>query len=265
MAEASKDTAWLSRFNRDPYSQWKVEIEARLMIESLWGIASGAETLPEDADDATKEEFRRRQRAACAFIWLHRYKKDCYYLPDYETTTPAQVFAKFDSIYGQTRFSLCQRLAQCKMEEGADLMEFTYDLLDILSGLSDAGWTWPEDHVVDYLLGSLPASYSVLRITILCGCDKPLSLDSVVDSFQRYEKARKEKEELERRNRAQGRRRRRNNNNNKSRQEVDSSSCCCSYCGKVGHWANVCRKRLADERRRGQANSRPQGTPIYFL
>ncbi len=239
------------------------------MAEGLWGIASGAETLPEDADDATKEEFLGRQEAACGFIYLHRYKD---YLLEYKATTPAQIFAKFDSMYGPNRLILYQRLAQCKMEEGADLMDFTYDLLDILSQLSDAGWTWPEDHVVDYLLGSLPASYSVLRITILCGGDKPLSLDKVVESFQHYEMARKEKEELERRNRARDRRRRRRRNNNEnnsksSRQEVDSSSscCCCDYCGKMGHGANVCRKRLADERRRGQANLRPQATPVYYL
>ncbi len=272
MEKASK-APWLDRFNRDPYQDWKVEIKCLLMIEGLWEFVSG-ENLPEDADDATKEEFRRKQQAACGFIWLHRYKKNIN-LPEHLNTTPAQMFAKFDSMYGPNQFALCRRLAQCKMEEGVDLMDFTYDLLDILSQLSDAGWTWPEDHVVDYLLGSLPASYERLHNIIVWVCDRPLSLDKVVESFQRYEMARKEKEELERRNRAQGRRRRRNNNNNNnennnnksSRQGVDSSSscCCCGYCGKMGHGANVCRKRLADERRRGQANLRPQATPVYYL
>ena len=58
------------KLNDSNYSIWKHNMQAHLLVKSLWGITSGDETQPSDADSSAAITWREKSGQAAGSIYL---------------------------------------------------------------------------------------------------------------------------------------------------------------------------------------------------
>ena len=130
-----------------------------LMKESLWGIAKGTETAPEEGNICAK--FLSRQDHALAIIVLSVEPSLLYLIGDPED--PVAVWKKSKDQLQKKSWANklgLRRLYSLRLKEGVPVKEHIKQMTEIFELLSVIGYPIDEDQMV-HLLASLLNSYNM--------------------------------------------------------------------------------------------------------
>ena len=163
------------------YDSWSFRMMMLLVDRDLWEIVSGEETLPGNATEEKKRQFKRRSQKAMALIGLHVGDEFLPHIVD--AKEPKLLWKKLEKFYSEQsqaqRIQLRRQLQQICMRSEETTSEYVKRLRSIAHRLSAAGYVPGEDKQVCALLNRLPEAYATL-VTVLESQTKELQTSSVI-------------------------------------------------------------------------------------
>ena len=177
------------------YGTWKVQCRMALMKDSLWGIVSGSETAPSQADVDKYAKFVNRRNRALAIIVLAVDTSLLYLLGDPED--PEAVWKKLmDQFQKKTwanKLALRRRLNNLRLREGGSVKEHVKAMTEIFNELAVIGAPMEDEDKVVTLLASLPESFDMLVTALEANTDVP-EMEVVTERLFHYERKLNEQE-----------------------------------------------------------------------
>lgn len=166
-------TVRIEPLNKENYDTWRIQMEALLVKNDLWGYANGTKVKPEiiPADPisrTTAEKWENEDRKARADVILCIKPSELKQIKGCETAR--QVWLKLQEIYqskGPARkATLLKRLTLHKMVENEDIHEHLSRFFDTVDKLGEMEIQINPDLLTIMLLYSLPPSYENFRCAI---------------------------------------------------------------------------------------------------
>src|SRR5205814_1937803 len=286
------------KLNDGNYATWAFDVKYQFLKEKLWGLVSGTESPPvrrvpvstavstaDPAADAaavlqTDEEHRTalsawEDKVNAAYLIFVTTIVGRLQAPVRQATNPADAWNRLRDLYAPTglqrRFALSRQLYSLHKEPTVSMQqhEITYDV--IIEDLARAGKILdPEDLAITYL-NTLPDTYSSLI----------QSMEPVLSTLTSQSiKAKVREEEQRLKNVANGnggqtpnpihaaantaksqkRKKAKTEQTSDSASRVNKKKDKCFHCGKLGHWENECRKRIAEEKAKNENASTRDGS-----
>ena len=150
--------------NGKNYPTWKVQCKMALMKDSLWGIVSGTETLPDEANAETRKKFDARKDRALAIVVLSVDPSLLYLLGNPED--PAEVWRRLEEQFQRKTWSnklqLRRKLFSLKLKDGEAVHQHIKTMTEVFEALAVIGDPVTEEDQVVHLLASLPEAYDML-------------------------------------------------------------------------------------------------------
>src|SRR5947199_8061364 len=269
------------KLNDGNYATWAFDVKYQFLKEKLWGLVSGTESPPvrrvpvstaDPVADAADALLADEEHRAALSAWED--KVNAAYLifvttivgrlqaPVRQATSPADAWNRLRDLHAPTglqrRFVLSRQLYSLRKEPTVSMQqhEITYDA--IIEDLARAGKILdPEDLAITYL-NTLPDTYSSLI----------QSMEPVLSTLTSQSiKAKVREEEQRLKNVANGnggqtpnpihaaantaksqKKKAKTEQTSESASRVNKKKDKCFHCGKLGHWENECRKRIAEDK-----------------
>ena len=217
----------------------------------LWDIVDGSEQRPEvtGSEDNAKavKAYDRRAKKALASICLNL--TDSQLLHVRSSTTAKEAWNKLTELYEAkglaNRLFLRRKFFTIQMADGENMVGHINKVKTMAEQLEAIGAPVKEDDIVMTLLSSLPQSYSNLIIALETRSDN-LTLEFVTARLLHEESRRKETSSQKEEAAFYSQPTPKHALINKKRTDT------CNYCKKPGHWFRNCRKRAADEKKKGE-------------
>jgi gag-polypeptide of LTR copia-type len=244
------------------YQSWSGHMKSALQSKYLWLIVTGDEDCPPDASttatDAEKRVIRKEKlewklrdqaamgnmKGACENSQLPFIEKDT-------VTSAKEMWEELKKVH-QTSLSkinvhyLFEELYTKKYTDDASMDEHIASLLDLGHRITNAGEKLDDLHLARAMVLSLPktSSWELIKIPLF----ELATLTSDLVSTRLLQEANRRQREKAGTETALFVKRNFNRSKGKGKAQPTDE---CHYCHKKGHWANVCRKREADEKRDG--------------
>lgn len=148
-----------------------------LTKDGLWGIVSGTEAAPAEADADKYRKFVGRQDRALAIIVLSVDPSLLYLLGEPED--PGTVWKKLaDQFQKKTwssnyKLALKRRLNNLRLKEGESVQKHVKAMTELFKELSVSGAPMEEEDKVVTLLASLPDSFNMLVTALEANAEVP--------------------------------------------------------------------------------------------
>ena len=215
----------LAKLNGINYGAWKFKMKLLLIQKGYWKAVT----------ESDKEEIDQK---ALAVIGLAVNDEQIVHIQDAKTSKEA--WSKLAAVYENSgtanKMHLQEELMTSKMEEGGSAARHIEHLRRIVGQLATLGVAVSEEQYKLTLLRSLPQSFDSLVVTLENMADD-LKIEDIHARILREESR---QESLGKRMKSEGDLLQAQN---RSRRGIS-----CFYCGKRGHIARKCRKRLARQR-----------------
>lgn len=148
-------------FDGQDYALWK----KRILLFLEWKKCKEQATREYDASkDAKKDEFFEANIKAMNYIYSSISNKQLEFVS--EEKSACKIMTKFDKIYlkASTSLQICvrNRLDRLRLKNFEDSSTFFFEFEKLINELKNAGATISETEKLDYLLKTLPDSYSYL-------------------------------------------------------------------------------------------------------
>ena len=229
------------------YGTWKVQCRMALMKDSLWGIVSGSETAPSQADVDKYAKFVNRRNRALAIIVLAVDTSLLYLLGDPED--PEAVWKKLmDQFQKKTwanKLALRRRLNNLRLREGGSVKEHVKAMTEIFNELAVIGAPMEDEDKVVTLLASLPESFDMLVTALEANTDVP-EMEVVTERLFHYERKLNEQEIVSPKPESE-----------KVMLGKNSKGPKCYQCGNFGHIKRFCTD-LDKSKRQENKQSKPR-------
>ena len=278
----SDDKQVVERLDVDNYATWSIRMQAYLMVKGLW------DAVTTDTPDPTTD------KKALAQIVLHVKDHHLTALAACATAKIAWTTLKttYEAQTNARKLQLRRELTQLRMGAAEPLTVYAARAKTIQTQLTTAGYSTSDQDVALQFLAGLPPAYGMIS-TVLTAGDQPLKIDTMLPKLlpveQQMQPSARTQEAalLAKPNRGFGRgrsfdsRNRGGSGHNNGRGSGSHSSSGhnsgraysrfsrntaqngktgrkCFYCGKLGHWADECRKKQWDMKQQGSS-----GQPLH--
>jgi len=154
--------------NKDNFDTWRIQMQALLTRNELWGYVSGSVPKPEAGEPEVLRKWEADDNKAKADIVLSikpselKQTKDC--------KTSRELWLKLERIYQSTgparKATLIKQLTLHRMGEGEDIGDHLSKFFDTADKLGEMGVEINPDLLCVMLLYSLPKSYTNFRCAI---------------------------------------------------------------------------------------------------
>jgi hypothetical protein len=236
----------IEKLDGSNFHAWKFKMRMVLEDKDLWDIVDGSEERP--AGDAGKL-WDKRARKALATIALSL--KDSELVHVRQCKDPKEAWMKLSEVYETkglaNRLFLRRKFFTAQFLDGDSMQSHINKVNTMAEQLEAIGAPVSSDDIAMTLLCSLPESYDNLIVALESRADD-LTVEFVTARLLQEEARRKESGSQKADAAFFSKTARNKNYRAKSiRPKRDKSKDKCNYCGKVGHWAEDCYKRLAKE------------------
>lgn len=245
------------------YSNWTLPMRQYFKSKGLWDIVRGdderpsvlaAGTTPETiaAAAARREEMRewdKNDAAAFLAITSAVTATQMIHIKSKETAHEAwEALKKVHQKNGQAAlYTLLERLVNTRYKDGDDLEEHIAYMVNTATDLAQIDEPVKDDHLVVYLLMSLPSSWQNVRIMIDAATmnseSKPTSEEEIAKVLAEYERRK-----LDNPSSSSSTKR---SNLGALQAKTDVSQVVCHNCGKKGHYKNKCRAPKKEDAKKG--------------
>lgn len=267
----SEDKYAVERLDVDNYATWSVRMQAYLMVKGLWDPIISA--TPDAAAD----------KKALAHIILHVKDHHLPTLTKCPTSKNAWETLKktYEAKTNARKLLLRRALSQLKMGATEPLTVYAARAKEIQTQLTSAGDVATDQDIALQFLAGLPPAYNVIS-TVLTAGDQELKIDTMLPKLLQVEQQIQPSERpsdtalLAKPNKGYGRGRgnggrgkgsgnhsshnggRGYNRYNRNPAQSSKANRKCFYCGKLGHWADECRKKQWDVKQQDSS-----GQPLH--
>ncbi len=225
------------------YATWKIQCRMALIREGLWGIVTGTETAPEEAEADRRSKFLARRDRALATIVLAVDPSLLYLIGDPED--PVVVWTKLQNQFQKktwaNKLALRRRLHSMQLKDGTPVQDHIKSMTELFNELAIVGDAIDEEDRVVYLLASLPDSFNTLVTALEANEDVP-KMEIVTERLLHSERKQKDKNSVDFSEKAIA-------------AKFKGRSLRCHYCKRVGHIQRNCLERAKDERKTEQDGS----------
>ena len=236
----------VEKLTADNYYTWKFNMKMLLMGRDLWEIVEGTEILPQEAGQATRQKFRKRENQALSMICL-------------AVSTPLQIYVRpakspreawkslsdhFEEKTLSKKISFRRKLYSVRMDSSTNMVDHVNFVRTIAEHLECLDDPVVEKDLVMILLSSLPEDYNNLLTTLETLEEQKLTWeyvrDRLISEFERRKVNTIEKKKgIEDALFVGG-------NSNTQRQSYKCKAK-CHYCHEVGHIQRDCEKKKREK------------------
>ena len=172
----------VQKLNSDNYHDWKFDMQMLLMAKDVWEIVSGEETLPDEATNAIRLKFKKRENLARSMICLSVSNSLKIYVRSAQTSKDAwdALSNHFEEKTLSRKIMLRKKLYSLKMggKSAAEHINALRTINDHLQALDDGAL---EKDLVMILISSLPEEYNGLITTLETLKEEQLTWEYVRD------------------------------------------------------------------------------------
>ena len=156
------------KLNVDNYHAWEFSMRMFLIGKNLWEIVQGTETLPNDANDDTKEKFQKRSNVALATVCLGVSKDLQIIVRPSKTAKEAwdSLATRFVEKTLSKKIFYRRKLYNAHMAPKADMTAHIDHIKMISEHLEACGNPISEEDLVMVLISSWPPEYNNLVTTL---------------------------------------------------------------------------------------------------
>lgn len=169
------------------YPTWSIQCRMVLIRDGVWGIVSGTETAPTEADKLLK--FQTRSDKALATIVLAIDPALLYLLGD--PVDPVAVWKTLQNQFQKktwaNKLALRRRLNSLTLQDGSSVTDHIKSMIEVFSELAVIGAPMEDEDKVVTLLASLPESYNVLVTALEASAEVP-KMDVVTERLLHEER-----------------------------------------------------------------------------
>ena len=164
MAECMDEKWSIDKLDGSNWMTWKFQMRHLLLAKGLWGHVDGSETLAEDANAATRAEFRKKSQKAFSTIVMAICTPQLYLVMSCDDPKDAwdKLRGHFECKTLANKLFLKKQYFRTEMKEGMSMEAHLKHMKEITDRLAAIGAPISEEDQVVTLLGSLPQSYSTL-------------------------------------------------------------------------------------------------------
>ncbi|CAA7059133.1 unnamed protein product [Microthlaspi erraticum] len=253
------------------YHLWKGKMEDLLFVKEFH-IPVFQEKKPEKKTD---EEWILMHRQVCGLI---RQWVDDNVLHHIENEVNARsLWLKLEQLYarktGNNKMYMIKKLIELRYQEGTPMTDHLNEFQGLLNKLCDMGIKFDDEIHGLWLLGTLPDSWEVFRMSLCNSASEgTISMDLVKNSVLNEEARRQSNASSSRSDvlvsESRGRSTYRESKKNKNRSRSKSSRFAnleCHYCHKKGHTKSHCWKLKKDNKQQGDGEDRVTVTEDQFF
>ena len=227
------------------YHNWKFDMRMVLIGKDLWDIVSGDDVLDENASEADRTHYRRRDQKAMSNICLAISSELKIYVRNAKTSKEAwdELANHFEEKTLSRKINFRRQLYNCKLTGEMTMVQHINNIKTISEHLEALDNPVSEEDLVMILFTSVPEDYNNLVTTLETLKEEKLTWVYVRDRLiTEYERKRVVKDELE---------------ETQKHGEVHGALFAgaksnkpefrCHYCNKQGHFIKNCYERKRDE------------------
>ena len=188
---STEETFRIEKLTADNYANWKFQMQMLLIGKNLWEIVEGTETLPTEANQQQRQDFRKRSNKALSLICLSVSTNLNFYVRSAKTGKEAweSLQNHFEEKTLARKVSLHTKLFAVKFDGSVTMAEHVNNIRTIADQLAALDKEIDESFLVMILLGSLPKDYYHLLTALETLPEEKLTWvyvrDRVITEFER--------------------------------------------------------------------------------
>lgn len=181
----SEETTGLKveKLHGDNYHNWKFQMKMHLMAKDVWEIVTGDEILPEEASQAERGRFRKRENLALATVCLSVVTGLQIYVRSADIAKEAweSLEQHFEKKSLSQKIYYRRKLYAARMDTGASMLEHVNYIETLSEHLQAVGDPITEKDLVIILVRSLPEIYNYLITALETTAEERLTWNYVRD------------------------------------------------------------------------------------
>ena len=181
----------VEKLSSENFYNWKFDMRMLLIGKDLWDIVSGAEVVANDASQAQKDSFRKRDQRALSWICLGLVNEVKIYVRSAKTSKEAWdlLCNHFEEKTLSKQINAKKQLFNLKLEPGGNMVQHVNRMKTLSERMQALGDPVSDRDLVMLLFVSLPEGYNNLVTTLETLSDEKLTWEYVRDrAITEYER-----------------------------------------------------------------------------
>ena len=227
------------------YHNWKFDMRMVLIGKDLWDIVSGDDVLDENASEADRTHYRRRDQKAMSNICLAISSELKIYVRNAKTSKEAwdELANHFEEKTLSRKINFRRQLYNCKLTGEMTMVQHINNIKTISEHLEALDNPVSEEDLVMILFTSVPEDYNNLVTTLETLKEEKLTWvyvrDRLITEYERKRVVKDEHEETQKHGEVHGAL--------FAGAKSNKPEFRCHYCNKQGHFIKNCYERKRDE------------------